>query len=553
MKYQFEIVFKRPVVLNHIHILKFTSDQHDVVESLVERYGEAGLVVFLEEFLSLFRSSQYSNYQNEGNEYRTLLTRLSQLFPRFRTLDELANHIDLLKTDKDKLEKSKQNSDRRVQEIEQELQETQQKLSLATMRLRGINTHPELVGQSRSDQLRSEFCNIKSTLLHDVSTTVLNGWKSQGFKSSAGNIFKSEEFFKIKSILSQRVFGDGMAYFAKDKTEIDAELHLVMDALSSIKDFSPTSAVFQEIQEKVQVGLLRAKGVDHSDKAIEKYIEEATQCIDQDLKSIANLETADEALREIKEFIRKGLKIVRDIVNDTNSGELFIPENGTTFDDNAHDAKDNHQGLIKMTICAGYRIKGTILVKADVMTHEPETMSLTGPQNSVDPQPNNPQNPESQDGTQEPQDSEDDASKDEETASESELPSEQSESDSSLSVSSSQDYSEMNHEHQTPNELGQSSRTFKGRVTHKLNFRDRPQKDARVNIEAAIGTELFFEGWVVGESWKTTNPLNQKQDDKWYKVAGQAWWLPAFHVQIEGDLPSDLQLTEILGEKDETQ
>lgn len=495
------------------------------------------------------RNSQYATSYKDADEYRKISARWSQLFPRFRTLDELANHIDLLKTDKDKLEKSKQNSDRQVQELEQELQETEQKLSLATMRLRGLNTHPELVGESRSDQLKNEFSHIKSTL-HEVSSIVLNGWQSQGFKSKARSDFKSEEFFTIKSILSRRVFGDGMNYFAQDKTEVDTELHLIMDALSSIKDFSPTPAIFHEIQEKVHVGLLRAKGVDHSDEAIEQYIEETTQRIDQDLKLIANLETTSEALGEIKKFVEAGLKIVRDIVNDANSGELFIPENGTTFDDNAHDTRDDHQGLIKMTICAGYRIKGTILVKADVMTHEPEPTSPTEPQGS-DPQLDNPQIPEG--GTQEPQHPGGDASKVEETENTSELPSGQSESPSPLS-SGSEDHSESSGENPAPSEPEKSFGTFKGKVTCRagLAFRYSPRKEAKAGLQASYNAELDFEGWIFGEPWKETISPNQELDNRWYKLAGQQdYWLPAFH--IEGEPPSDLPPMESTGGEDEAQ
>jgi len=385
-------------------------------------------------------------------------------------------------------------------------------------------------------------------LFHDASSKILSGWRDQGSNLT----FRSEEFSQIKSILSQRVFGDGMAYFAQDKTEVDTELHLVMDALSSIKDFSPTPAIFQEIQDQVQVGLLRAKGIDHSDEAIELYIEETTQRINQDLKSIASLETTSEALGEIKKFVEAGLKIVRDIVNDANSGELFIPEHGTDFDDNAHDTRDDYPGKIKMVICAGYRIKGTILVKADVITHEPEPTSPTNPQDSVDTQPNNPQNPESQGGAQEPKSPEGDASKVEETETPSNLSSGSSESPSPLS-SGSKDHSESSGENPAPSEPEKSFGTFKGKVTCRtgLAFRDSPRKEAKAGLQASYNAELDFEAWIVGEPWKEGISLNQKPDDRWYKLKGQNYWLPAFH--IEGEPPSDLPPMESTGGTDEAQ
>jgi myosin heavy subunit len=496
----------------------------------------------------------YQGFQEYERKYKELVPQWNKLLQDYEALQKRLTGTHTIEQENEKLKKSRQTLENRVQEIKQELQETQQKLSLATMRLRGVNTHSELGGGgSRSDQLKNEFSQIKMGLFHDASSKVLNGWRDQGSNLT----FRSEEFSQIKSILSQRVFGDGMAYFAQDKTEVNTELHLVMDALSDIKDFSPTPAIFQEIQEKVQVGLLRAKGVDHSDEAIEKYIEEITQRIDQDLKSIANLATADEALYEIKEFVEKGLKIVRDTVNDTNSGELFIPENGTTFDDNAHEPKDDHQGLIKMTICAGYRIKSTILVKADVLTYEPEPVSQSTEINSL-----NPQNFDSPVyGTQEPQYPQhngNDFPKVEGTTNISESISMQDRPSPPSPTNSFQDHLEVGHESQTTKEAPKFLRNFKGKVTHSsgVMFRSVPKREAKIESKSMAnhGEILNFEAWTVGEPWNEDNSSNQSQNDRWYKYAGQDdMWLPAFHIEVEGDLPTDLEIKGTTGEKDEVQ
>lgn len=480
----------------------------------------------------------YQDFQEYQKKYNELAHRWNKLVSDYDALQKQLAGNHTIEQENQKLKKSRQTLEHRVQEIEQELQETQQKLSLATMRLRGINTHSELGGGgSRSDQLKNEFSHLKMGLLHDASGKVLNDWRDQGSKLT----FRSEEFSKIKSILSQRVFGDGMNYFAQDKSEVDVELHLVMDGLSSIKDFSPTPVIFQEIQEKVQVGLLRAKGVDHSDESIEKYIEETTQSIDQELKSIANLETTIEALGEIKKFVKAGLKIVQDIVNDANSGKLFIPETGTPFDDNAHDTRDDHKGQIKMTICAGYRIKGTVLVKADVMTYEPKpapqsSESISGNLQTVDSRADN--------EIQEPQYTGNDDSKVEETG---------NILDSPLSTNSSQEHSEVSCENQPATELKKSFRTFKGKVNCNAGvmFRSLPKRLAKTGSKAAHGEDLNFEAWIVGEPWKEENSMNQQQDDRWYKLAGQNYWLPAFYIKIEGDLPTELEITEPTGDKDE--
>jgi len=279
--------------------------------------------------------------------------------------------IPQITQENEKLKKSKQDLEKRVQEIEQELQEAQQKLSLATTRLRGINVNPNLAGGgSRSDQLKNEFSQLKMGLFHEASSKVLNGWRERCSQLT----FRSEEFAKIKSILSERVFGGGMAYFAKDKGEINAELHLITDVLLGIEDFnSLSSPSFQKIQEKIQAGLLHSKGVDNSDEALMKYVEEVTNLIDQDLQQIANFKTTGEALAEIRKFAKSGLRLVRDIVNDPNSGELFMPENGAAFDERAHETRDEPRGQIKMTIYAGYRVAGNVLVKAEVITYEPDS------------------------------------------------------------------------------------------------------------------------------------------------------------------------------------
>lgn len=608
MKYDFEIVFKRRFAFTNIHTLQFHSESNNIIEGLVSRCNNPeNLVVFLKEFLSLIPekhddqeisnlsedqlreevqrlSSENSNlksdrqrledqvteinsinsinqyskhYYDEAQKYKNLCKSWNQLFPSFHSLDDLANHIALLTTERDnltaernKLLRSKQASDKQARDFEKELQETQQKLSLATTRLRGINTHSDHAGGgSRSDQLKNEFSHLKTSLFHDASKKVLSGWRDQGSSLTV----RSEEFFNIKSVLSQRVFGDGMAYFSKDKIAVNAELHLVMDALEGIKGFSPTTDIFQEIQEKVQVGLLRAKGVDRSDEAIGKSIEEITQRIDQELKLIANLETTSEALSEIKKFVESGLKIAREIVNDANSGELFIPENGTPFDENAHETRDDHQGQIKMTICAGYRIKGTVLVKADVMTYEIEATPPDSEQEPVNTQIPNPQNLQLEGESQGNNSPIIEKTEDEKKTTDLMVGQDQSVFVQPQSSDFAQDHLEGSHSDQTATELSKSFKTFKGKATRNLKFRHSPKKEDKAESEVASGEVLNFEGWVVGEPWKGEISASQQKNDRWYKVAGQNYWLPAFYIEIEGDLPTDLEIKATTGEKDEVQ
>jgi uncharacterized protein YceH (UPF0502 family) len=591
MKYNFEILFKREGYLYpNIHTLRFESENFEVVHQLVELYGQQDTVCFLKEFLSRFpknseadtliekfsqlgdeqlreklqellsensdlksskqnlenkvselseskvnkevtqlriqitqlqrelndakyRNSQLSRdfldeknrssqYRQNDTEYRRLSEQYHALFRDYNALQNQVAGIPQITQENEKLKKSKQDLEKRVQEIEQELQETQQKLSLATTRLRGINVNPNLAGGgSRSDQLKNEFSQLKMGLFHEASSKVLNGWIGQGSQLT----FRSEEFSKIKSILSERVFGGGMAYFAKDKGEINAELHLITDVLLGIEDFiSLSSPSFQKIQEGIQAGLLRLKGVDNSDQALIKYVEEVTKLIDQDLQQIANFKTTGEALDQIRKFAESGLRLVRDIVNDPNSGELFMPENGAAFDERSHDPRDEHKGQIKMTIYPGYCVVGNVLVKADVITHEPESILKKNELITSDSSEHNGRNSIDQ------------------QASSQALPQENDKS---------QDLAEST---KSP---GGGSINFKGKVTCSppLAFRSRPNRDSQTSSKAGHNEELNFEGWIVGEPWDENH---KESGSKWYKIAGQDWWLPACY--INGEPPSDL-------------
>jgi hypothetical protein len=242
----------------------------------------------------------------------------------------------------------------------------QQKLYVATSRLRGVNTNSVLGGGgSRSDQLIKQFAALKPKL-HETSSHILKGWRDQGTELS----YRSEEFSKIKSVLSDRVFGDGMTHYGKNKTQVAQESDSIMNAIEDIiQDFKPTTMVIDKIKYEVQVALLRSKGIDLSEAANHQYVENQVQQICLDLSSICNSNVTYPARSEIKKFVEEGLSIVRDVINDDQSGELFIPKYADDFNVNNHESRDP-SGRVLMTICAGYRIGETVLVKADVVTYE---------------------------------------------------------------------------------------------------------------------------------------------------------------------------------------
>lgn len=477
--------------------------------------------------------SEKRQYQKNITDYNTLYSRWIQLFPQFPKLDDLANHVFYLKQENEKKKKSNERLEKQVPELEKQLQETQQKLLVATNRLRGLNVNANLAGGgSRSDKLRNEFSYLKSGLFHEVSSKVLSDWRNKDSKLTT----RSEEFFKIKSILSKRVFCGGMAYFAKDKDEIDAELNLMMDVLSEIEDFRLTPVVFQKVQERIQAGLLRSKGVDNSDQALIKYADEVTKLIDQDLEQIVNLKTTGEALSEILKFAESGLRLVRDIVTDPNSGELFMPENESTFDDISHETRGEYKDQIKMTICAGYRVAGNVLVKADVITYEPESISKKNELTSLNS--SDSQNPKEESEQQNSDSIEDKTTKIEEYGDPKESPSQEATPNESNPSQNNQDISGQQ----------RSLIIFKGKVKNNsgLNRRSYPRRNSVASLRVEYATELDFEGWIVGEPWDNAH---KNSGSRWYKLAGENFWLPSLY--IEGEPPSDLPSMTIEGCGDE--
>lgn len=276
----------------------------------------------------------------------------------------LKNECQALRVKNNILERDVKTFQEQANAAQEQVNALQQKLSVATSRLRGVNTHSVLGGGgSRSDQLMKQFSALKPKL-HETSSQILKSWRDQGAELS----YRSEEFSKIKSVLSDRIFGDGMTHYGKNKTQVAQESDFIMDAIEDIiQDFNPTTTVISKIKHEVQVALLRSKGIASSEAANRQYVENQVQQISLDLSLICNLNVTDITRTEIKKFVEDGLLIVRDIINDDQQGELFIPKYADDFNVNTHESREP-SGKVLMTICAGYRIGETILVKADVVT-----------------------------------------------------------------------------------------------------------------------------------------------------------------------------------------
>ena len=374
---------------NHITHLEKTNNQIDLdIRSLQES-----------------KKSLESKNLSLDQEIRNLKNKI------FTTESQLKNERQVLLGRNNILQRDVELFKEQANAAQEQVNSLQQKLSVATSRLRGVNTHSVLGGGgSRSDQIMKQFAALKPKL-HETSSHILKGWRDQGTELS----YRSEEFSKIKSVLSDRVFGDGMTHYGKNKTQVAQESDSIMDAIEDIiQDFKPTTMVVDKIKHEVQVALLRSKGIDLSEAANHQYVENQVQQICLDLSSICNSNVTDTTRSEVKKFVEEGLSIVRDVINDDQSGELFIPKYADDFNVNNHESRDP-SGKVRMTICAGYRIGETILVKADVVTYElPEDRSANSSPDQADTQDNQSEVEQSQSHITEPsntQDKQDEATK----------------------------------------------------------------------------------------------------------------------------------------------
>jgi hypothetical protein len=441
------------------------------------------------------------------NYWRSQITAESQ---RYQTLND---KYEQLKKDEKTLQTEKE-------AIGEKLRDAQEKLGLATTRLHQQTINPVIAGGgSRSDQLKNEFENLKRGLFHNVSGTIFNSWKQQDPELKS---FRSEEFLKIKSILSQRVFIDGMSYFA-DKSEVDKITESFISELL-VEGINLDSSASQKIEEKIKYLLLDAKGVDNSNEALTEHIKTTTQIIQDNLKEIRDFSLSDNVLQEIKNFVEEGLKLVQKIVNESSSSEFYTPKAEAIFDENIHEPENYDEGKIKFTICPGYRILETVLVKADVFTYVPDTPEISAPI----PSKLNNEN-ENRESTQD----ESSVNQIQQTEQCTEDSQTETEENNNNLYGGSIDSSEKREESK---DIYRAD--FTGKIIPKsgIKVRSRPNNSQEYRSETKLNyqTPLHFEAWTYSENMSSTG---DKPDFRWYKVAGQKdWWVPGAY--IEGEPPN---------------
>ncbi|NEO54684.1 MAG: hypothetical protein F6K54_17320 [Okeania sp. SIO3B5] len=476
------------------------------------------------EVLDMREESLQEEARKHKQEYKKLVDDRNNLAQRYNALERQVNNIPYinqqnsylnqqnghlhqensnLRQEIEKLKKFKSGIEAQKSSFEEELKETQKKLSMAMARLHGQTEKSGIAGGgSRSDKLKNDFENLKRGLFREASNKVLECWKKQ---DSALNQ-RSEEFSEIRSVLSQRVFIDGMSFFAGDKSEVKDNARLIVNQIISIEGLNPPQGILQVIEQKIETVLLKSKGVDGSNESLTNNVEATTNKIQEDLQKIRGFDLSQDVLQEIKNFVEAGLKLVQEIVNDSPSGEFYAPEVEDKFDENLHDTRDEPEGKVKLTICAGYRIPGTVLVKADVVTI-PETPPISGETNTT-------------------------------TASgEMEIPPTSNVSSTSNFASGESEVNISNTE-TASNKFSEGiyPAIFKGTVSvfQGVKCRTEPSKDPKYFQGSSFdqNTELNFDAWTESDEMIGLD----KSDRRWYKVSGQQWWVPA--VYIDGEPPN---------------
>ena len=278
-----------------------------------------------------------------------------------------------------------------------------------------------------------------------------------------------------------------------------------------------SSTQLQAVQHKVEAVLLKSKSVDGSNEALTSNIEATTNKIQEDLRNIRNVDLSQDVLQEIKKFVEAALKLVREIVNDTPPGEFYTPEVREKFDENSHDTRDEPEGQVKLTICAGYRIPGNILVKADVVTI-PETPTPPEENNIANASDGESeiQTPHEENNTANAYDGEDGRS------------TPLKETDTGNAFDDKSEIQTPPEETNTGNASGQPETqttekiytfTFTGEVISTLGyeFYNEPKNNKKYfsGIPLKFKSNLNFEAWTYGDEVKYYN----KTDCRWYKTS----------------------------------
>ncbi len=480
--------------------------------------------------------SQISQTQITQKKYDDLVNQWNNLVRDYEYLKGSLSQLSNLEAENQKLQKYKKNSAERLSSLEKELDEARQKLGLATSRLHEKTVKPGIAGGgSHSDKLKHDFDNLKRGLFHETSGKILSNWREQENKLT----FRSEEFSRIKSILSKCVFIDGMLYFTADQQEMNTNIESIMNELLSVEGLILNQSISQNIQEKITNVLLGAKSFDETDQAFMDYMETTTAKILEDLQEIRDYPLPEEIVQAIKELVEEGLKLVHEVVKDASPGEFYLPEMDAEFDEVQHNTRDEPEGNIKLTICAGYRTEGTILTKADVITYIPDTANNDTENDSgetedsgASEQSSNEINPTD---SEQKENQNNDGQQDESYNNQENIT--QDSSDSIYDEGSLDENSNDSEEANSGKEIYLYSfigtvKPKKGVELYSQPYDNHEQYYTTLSIKS--DQEIEFDAWCRSDAME----FKHQQDHRWYRckkinINGQQCWVPASYIQGE--------------------
>ncbi|MBD2480833.1 hypothetical protein [Planktothrix sp. FACHB-1365] len=298
-------------------------------------------------FITLLRLFEISEQLHPNKQKQQLETKLLdpilsvQAFSTFSEhynklnaqLQDTKNSENAMRQDLEKLRQERRSVsyyEEKVQELEAENEALKKRSGemFATLSKQHRNETTTITSDDsrrQRDTLISEFKTLSSQDFKRITVQIFNHLTS--INHELQNNRKQEEA-KIRSILSQRIFESEINWI-KQNNSVSSESNL---------------------------WTMKAK--------------EITQLITQDLFQQSTNNIPKEIIESLESLTQKGLKLVKDIINDQPPGELWIEPKDKNFNPDKHEPMIGCEadGVILYTTYPGYRTGSRILEKAIVFT-----------------------------------------------------------------------------------------------------------------------------------------------------------------------------------------
>lgn len=457
----------------------------------------------LRKFLvSLFEIKSWQSW-DQNKELEKALSDPQKLFEAFSKLQQYTSSIEQSKQNTLNLNYTLNQQSQQIKNLQQEIESlrrgnrstTQFQARIDYLERENQELHARvssLIGKL-SDRDRDKTSTITSNdsrPQRDVLTQKFIQLNNQDFTAASIEIFnhrcsvnpalkddRKREIAFVKSILSKHILKNGSDLFISNK-------------LIQPEDFPKTAESFTDLLLK-----------------------------DLEMPTRANCPKA--ILNTLVNLVEKGLKLVKDIVNDEPPGELLIENGGTIFNAKTHQPVQGCEatGRILYTTYPGYCVNNRIIgeaLKAFVFTVPEEKFddgkTTTNIERNKVARENDSANLKIE--TQNNQFVESNSVPDE--ASQVESP------PSEVQQSTGQPTSTNNAIHQMK---------FSGRVTvqgSKLCYRNSRKWEDKNHETVSNGQNIDFDAWAKGEMVEA----NGQKDDSWFRVANKNLWLPKVYIHV---------------------